>query len=62
MMTQASRIAYIQATFNRMAKDRHYSQAQAAADIERTWAEDIDEQRSDAAQSAAFNQSFYVGG
>jgi hypothetical protein len=61
MKTQAQRIAYIEATFARLAKDKHYTQAQAAADIERVWSEEIDEHRTEAATAAAFYQSYYAG-
>lgn len=44
MKTEAQRIAYIEATFARLAKDRNYTQAQAAADIERIWSQDVREQ------------------
>jgi hypothetical protein len=46
--TQAQRIAYIKATLIRMQNDRNYTRAQAAADIERVWAEDIADNRNEA--------------
>lgn len=48
MRTAEQRIAYIQATFNRLAKDKNYTKDQAAADIERVWAEDVEDNRDEA--------------
>lgn len=44
MKTQAQRIAYIEATFARLRKDKNYTEAQAAADIERVWSDEMREQ------------------
>lgn len=59
MKTPAQRIAYIEATLNRLARDRNYTKADAASDIERVWAEDVQDNRDDARLDGAFVQSFY---
>ena len=48
MRTKEQRIAYIKATLIRLQNDRNYNRAQAAADIERVWAEDVHDNRDEA--------------